>query len=343
MHLVRSGRCASLTIVDRENKPSGASLVAAGLMHPFTPRGKVLYKGLEGHKASLEMLELVQQTVPLVKIFDASKSILRPCLDEKDWLFWRQAAETFPQWLEEVPEHAASSSTNCGWFGVVRIKKTILVDTPKYLDALVATIRSNQMGCPVEWIKQEVDAQGLEDLASRFDVVVCANGAGVYKSWSCGSSGGSLVKNLKFVRGQNVFIKGDLSHALLSGEYIVPMSDGETLLCGATHEYSSLDEPANISNATVLLKEQISKLYPPFAGSKPFECNAGVRVVNQRTQFGKLPVLARHPLLNNTWLMTALGSRGLIHHALISEYLVKAVLNDDEREIPVELLAAKNI
>ena len=51
----------------------------------------------------------------------------------------------------------------------------------------------------------------------------------------------------------------------------------------------------------------------------------------------KLPVICRHDIFSNVWLMTGLGSRGLIHHALVAEHMAAAIRRGDVSQIPQEL------
>jgi glycine/D-amino acid oxidase-like deaminating enzyme len=56
-HLVRGG--AAVTVFDE--KPvgqGGASAVAAGMLHPLTPRGKLIWKGAEGLAAANQLIEV---------------------------------------------------------------------------------------------------------------------------------------------------------------------------------------------------------------------------------------------------------------------------------------------
>lgn len=56
-HLAAFG--SDVTVFDpNEVGTGGASAVAAGLLHPLTPRGKVIWKGEEGYKAAMEMIEV---------------------------------------------------------------------------------------------------------------------------------------------------------------------------------------------------------------------------------------------------------------------------------------------
>jgi len=40
---------------------SGASGAAAGLLHPFTPRGKLLWGGLDGYHATLRLVQIADE------------------------------------------------------------------------------------------------------------------------------------------------------------------------------------------------------------------------------------------------------------------------------------------
>lgn len=48
-----------MTVFDpNEAGAAGASSVAAGLLHPLTPRGKLIWKGEEGYKAAKHLIEV---------------------------------------------------------------------------------------------------------------------------------------------------------------------------------------------------------------------------------------------------------------------------------------------
>lgn len=48
-----------MTVFDpNEAGAAGASSVAAGLLHPLTPRGKLIWKGEEGFKAAKHLIEV---------------------------------------------------------------------------------------------------------------------------------------------------------------------------------------------------------------------------------------------------------------------------------------------
>jgi FAD dependent oxidoreductase len=56
-HLVRGG--AAVTVFDEQPVgQGGASAVAAGMLHPLTPRGKLIWKGAEGLAAANQLIEV---------------------------------------------------------------------------------------------------------------------------------------------------------------------------------------------------------------------------------------------------------------------------------------------
>jgi hypothetical protein len=55
---------------------------------------------------------------------------------------------------------------------------------------------------------------------------------------------------------------------------------------------------------------------------------------------GRLPIIFKNPFIKHkkVWFLTGFGSRGLIHHSLIADFLVKSIINNnDEKFIPIEL------
>jgi len=66
---------------------------------------------------------------------------------------------------------------------------------------------------------------------------------------------------------------------------------------------------------------------------------AGVRALPKRNNLGSLPLADRIGDINGTrlWVLTGLGSRGLLYHSWLSDKLAHAMLLDDLESIPVEV------
>lgn len=168
-----------------------------------------------------------------------------------------------------------------------------------------------------------------------------------------------------------------MTQPLLSGEYIVPRTittvDKDPglremkheLIAGATHEHIKLPtdistiihrlqqepniryDPASLDKAHTLLGERLKKLYPALDSQYVAAyVSEGVRLVTERTNLGRLPIVGKLNLpsssptsqsTDNVWVLTGLGSRGLVYHALMASYLKEAIVANDVHLIPREL------
>ena len=112
-----------------------------------------------------------------------------------------------------------------------------------------------------------------------------------------------------------------------------------------------------------LLPPAAAELWPPLAKWRAAECRQGVRAIAPGGPDGKLPLAGRvpspappvltgahahaalaseattgiRPTATACWVLTGLGSRGLVYHALAGEAVAKAALSGDEWEIPAEM------
>lgn len=339
LQLERSGLISNIRIYDQMVGPGlgGASAVAAGLMHPFTPRGKYIYRGLEGFNETLSMLKLVQQSCPhLQHLYSTEQTIVRPCFDQEELTQWTAASNTYPEWLqmEDCEQYANRIGVRSKALGAAVMKRTITIDTCRYLMGMWETIKKSTH-CEATW--SCLDVKNINEVEENHDALIISSGVGVAKLWPWPQAvEGGLSVPLKFVRGQNLLYKNQnsLKFSVLCGEYVVPRESDGLLIAGATHEYAELEtlldrggrpDPAI---AQQLLQEKVTSLYPSLASLSPVGCNAGVRVVTPRTNLGKVPLIAQSSTDPTQWLLTGFGSRGIIHHALFSKLLVSRILEN---------------
>ena len=374
-----------------------ASSASAGIMHPMTTRGNVIWKGLEGLESSLAMMGNVK-CKKYANICDTSVELQRVIYSPKDFIGWQQTALIHPD-LVDIKE---SSTEDTAVVGKAHIKRAAVVNSHVYLKALWEATRKNCAGA--EWKNERVS--NLHCLSEQYDAVIVACGAGVIQLQQCSTEhstastvGLERLSKIRLVRGQNLLYKrprippehdNSANVAYLSGEYVIPCdahghawtyfdptliatqlekgkqyaekehmqeSDSKNyLMCGSTHEhitpeeYESSNGTSEQSTCTVtsakaavgLLGSKITRLYPPLAESfanndmQPLAGMAGTRVVTQRSELGRLPVVGRLPGYNkrNVWVVTGFGARGLIFHALTAEYLYNAILSNDDNCIP---------
>lgn len=213
--------------------------------------------------------------------------------------------------------------------------------------------------CKVNWeLSMTVSANNILDLSKHYDAVILTAGASIKYFWAICNDSTKLP--VTYCAGQNLVYDSQYRNkAILRGNYIVPYNQNPSsstyqVLCGSTKEYlkefpiSNSDEyPSNISKATALLHTPISELDPSLTDAKPVSCFGGIRVVTKRTTLGRIPIIDKFPMSNfhlnqldnknNVWFISGLGSRGLIHHALMATWLFDAVTKNDPDNLPLEV------
>ena len=83
-YAVRDPRKVNITIYDAQPSPGlgGASSAPVTLLHPFTPKGKLIWRGLEGFQDVLDILEETQR-VDGSSRQNEDMRIFRPFYDSK--------------------------------------------------------------------------------------------------------------------------------------------------------------------------------------------------------------------------------------------------------------------
>ena len=131
-----------------------------------------------------------------------------------------------------------------------------------------------------------------------------------------------------------------LEVALTGAIYVLPVRG--VLVCGGTYEptqdAAQLDPPS-VDFAEAALRPALLQLYPPASRlGPPRRARAGVRALPPRSSAGAIPLAGRaHAAGSNVWFVCGMGSRGLLYHALVARWLVRAALADDPACIPTEL------
>jgi len=367
------GGADEVHVYDAEVGPGlgGASAVAAGLLHPFTPKGREIWMGQEGFAATSALLQRCE-AVSSERVSEAS-GLLRLALDHDLASELERAsraggaAAAAPsgaleqRWISASDASAIAGATvGAGVEGVAHAPSALRVDTPAYLRALWALCGriARERGSGLEWrcsalpSLAAVAAAASERGEAPYDaVVVCL-----------GSRASDLAElsglPLRPCRGQNLHLenRAGLETPLICGKYIVPTGEGgDLLLCGATFEYDpeGLREPPSEAEAAAALLAPLEEMLPSIRDAPIVRCDAGVRALPPRSHFGYVPLVCKLPVEVRgarrgdgggrsalggggcaAWLFGGLGSRGLIHHAVLGRSVAEAVLACDESSLP---------
>jgi len=151
----------------------------------------------------------------------------------------------------------------------------------------------------VELVIQNIAS--LADLA-HFDQIIIAAGAGIRAFPEC--------RHLKinFVKGQvlTCVLDTPLERSISAKQYKALTPSKQIYHLGATYERDFVDDQPSKETAISLLKPT----------SEVVDCRAGIRVTNPAHYF---PILQQ--IDPKTWVITALGSRGLLYHAYLGKKL----------------------
>src|SRR5262249_24092657 len=111
-----------------------------------------------------------------------------------------------------------------------------------------------------------------------------------------------------FVKGQVLTcqLKEPLERSFCAKHYMAVTEDPYICHFGSTYERDFVDEMPCLATAIHLLKPTLPVLH----------CEAAIRVTNPAHYF---PILEE--ISPKTWVITALGSRGLLYHAYLAKQL----------------------
>jgi glycine/D-amino acid oxidase-like deaminating enzyme len=95
-----------------------------------------------------------------------------------------------------------------------------------------------------------------------------------------------------------------------------------------------------MENAVRELSEPLHALSPMLLDLwEPVGVTCGVRALPPRSTDGSIPMageIVGAPPGKSAWLFTGLGSRGLLHHAVLGKVVARAVVSGNEEHIPAE-------
>ena len=182
----------------------GASAVAAGLLHPFTPRGREIWRGRDGFEASRALLArcaaasqdgggdfCASSGLLRLALDDAQEELLRGvtaaaggAYDEAMEQHWRSVAEAVSQ---------AGSAVGASARGASFAPAALSVDTPAYLRALWRLCQAIAAegggggdgggGVEVRWCERgvaslaELQAHAVDEGGGAYDAIVVAMGS----------------------------------------------------------------------------------------------------------------------------------------------------------------------
>lgn len=304
---------------------SAALPLIYSLVHPLSPKGKLVHLGLEGLAVTNSLVKAVREHRSDCVL---QEEIYRVAVNDDHVSTLKQSAERLPeltQWVEarDLPMDCPSDV-----LGGLRLHSGCkVINVPSYLEGLWEVIRFTGTGWR-EWrvLQPSSDDVDWVNELKDFDTVVLSAGSGLFQD--------AIISEelpMQLVRGQSIEMtlnKEKCDFAMLCGKYISPLLEPSRILIGATHEFKEV--PLDRRQVYSELRERsdafASNLWEDGVVDN---ITSGVRVQSNRGPYGRLPMIGnfKSSLHSNAWIFTGLSSRGLIYHGLFGEILASRILN----------------
>lgn len=295
-----------ITVFDSIGIGGGASGIAAGLMHPFAgAHSKLNWRGKEAYQATLKLLQISENALGRSVI--TQKGLLRMAISEEQQKNFFRCSQKYPELAWWNSEHCQTKMPGIALNSGMFIPEAITVDCALYLQGLWQACQ--QQGA--ELCIQKIAS--LQEL-SAFDVVIVAAGAfsNVFPELA--------HITITPVKGQLLEIAWpQLPFAVNSQAYMAFGQSAKSGFVGASYERDVESFEPDVEAAKKEIFPKAMELFPDIAHAKILDCRAGVRA----SMPGHLPVI-KH-VKPNVWLLSGMGSKGLLYHAFFAEQLSQAV------------------
>ncbi|MCY4204752.1 MAG: FAD-dependent oxidoreductase [Bacteroidetes bacterium] len=313
------GMCAALWLSGSRNvtilsgTAPAASAIAAGLVNPYA--GQRMSTFWNSDIAYRDLLNTLVRSDALETYNPCG--ILRPAMNEEQALHFRTLSAENPNSITWIPPRKTQKDYPyvSAPFGAAITTGGIL-NTPQLLERMLIFLASH---CKVlhenlaGW--RESDSDVTVTLRSgttlKTKKLILALGAG-YTSFP-----GLSNLNLHLTKGQIVYVRipenASISLPVSGHGYAVP--SGGKLILGTTYEHAPADsKPSKEGMNKILCLTE--KMIPSVGAAEILSTSAGIRVGVPGT---RLPMVG--PLTRHVWILTGLGSKGLLFGAHIGRNL----------------------
>ncbi|XP_016484181.1 uncharacterized protein LOC107804765 [Nicotiana tabacum] len=363
-----------IDIYDEVGVGGGASGMSGGLLHPYSPKVKLLWRGEECWKESLKLLNIAEdarsnpETVAKEGGFIVRRSgIVRPALSVKKMDMMNDNAQNCIAScrIKSIHKDAAQKLVPglCVPLDLAfHMREAVNVHPQNYLEALYLACRtfveskcSSGISCKELYLHKK-SVHNLQELAGEYDAVIVCLGA---RAAFLPEFSGRLP--LRTCRGVIAHLQlpdhireeyPEHSPSILSDAWLA-IQGPRTLYLGSTWEWKSRNYSRHVpeeeaSKALEELLPKASAVYPAIKDWTVTGACAGLRAMPPLTAEGSPPLLGCIDEFIGCrskckyWLFTGLGSRGLFYHAWLGKLMAKAVLSCNEDLIPSELTSWKH-
>lgn len=288
-------RGARIHLFDPTPIGQSASGLASGLIHPFM--------GVHARRAwaSDPAFDLALESTKSAQI---GSGILRPALHVDQASTFQKRAKEFPQELDwiDIPKLPGLQAP----YGALFVRRGSVIDVKKHLQNLWENVQG-------VWHQKRIE--DLSEL-NAYDATIVAMG---YQTSNL------LPVQLASIKGQLLELAWPedlppLTQGIIAGGYLAPSIRPHSCIAGATFERTFETTKADVEVAKEQIMKRILPFFPPLEHASILGVRAGVRAAYLKTH---LPLLDQ--VGKKTWVVTALGSKGLLYHSWLGELVAEAV------------------
>ncbi|XP_038700666.1 uncharacterized protein LOC119997601 isoform X2 [Tripterygium wilfordii] len=369
-----------IDIYDEVGIGGGASGVSGGLLHPYSPKVKLLWRGADCWKECMKLLHVAETEVcPNESNTEVGKSsqqcdrfivrrrgIMRPAMSMKNLNVLNDNAQNSLAScrIETMDEDAAQKLVPnlCVPFNsAFYMPDAVNVHPQRYLQALflscknlVKELSASGLGVK-ELFLHKKSICGLREFEGEYDAVIICLGA---KADMLPELSGRLP--LRTCRGVIAHLQlpdnlgedyPELGPSILSDGWLA-IQGTRSLYMGSTWDWKSRNSSPIVhedeaSKAFQELLPKASTFYPSIKNWTLTGARAGLRAMPPLTPLGSLPLLGSvndfvaKNCTTRYWLFGGLGSRGLLYHGWLGKLIAQAVVSCNEQLIPSELTSWK--
>ncbi|KAG8471918.1 hypothetical protein CXB51_036218 [Gossypium anomalum] len=355
-----------IDLYDEMGIGGGASGVSGGLLHPYSPKVKLLWRGVECWKECMKLLSIAEQAVSseedLVSLSGEFDQDFGGILDRRRFNAKNCLANCKIEIIDKNAAEKLVPHIHMPFNLAFYMPEAINVNSKYYLNALflacqniVKELSASGFG-KKNLCLQKKSVNELCELEGEYDAVIICLGA---KADLLPELAGKLP--LRTCRGVILHLQlpdnigedyPDHGPSILSDAWLA-IKGNRSLYLGSTWEWKSRNSSSNVSadEASDALQELLPKasaIYPGITSWSFAGARAGLRAMPPLTPHGSLPLLGCvNNILGNDlkckyWLLGGLGSRGLLYHGWLGKLTAEAVLSCNEQIIPSELTSWKN-
>lgn len=302
-----------VTLFDSRGIGQGTSGIAAGLLHPFSgAHAKLNWRGIEGVQATQELLNIASLALgrPITVKNDGILRLALTDLQKSDFQLCAKLHPASTEWLDAPSCQALAPGS--AFAPGLWIKEGLVVHSALYLHGLWQACA--EKGAFFE--KRSIDS--LRQMEG-FDLTIVTAGAESLRIAELTSL------PLRIVKGQVLELAwpkdiAPLTCSLNSQIYLLMTESGRSCLAGATYEKGFQDANIDLDAAKSEILPKLYELYPPLTDAPILNCYAGLRAVGPQHR----PLIKQ--ISPSQWLLTGMGSKGLLYHALFAKELVESIV-----------------